>query len=101
MTNNIYTIYNKLSGRYGDVMTYPSDEFAVHSISKFNGINSDEFELCRVGTIDIETGCICSEAPVRVPFTTEPNFVPNEAFLDAFNNLIKSIKLGVSYERKN
>lgn len=101
MTNNIYTIYNKLSGRYGDVLTYPTDEFAVNSISKFNGINSDEFELCRIGTIDIESGIVNSEAPVRIPFTSGEHFTPNSEFLQAFENLVKSIKLGVSYDRKN
>ena len=101
MTNNIYTIYNKLSGRYGDVLTYPTDEFAVNSISKFNGINSDEFELCRIGTIDIESGIVNSEAPVRIPFKSAEHLVPNSEFIQAFENLVKSIKLGVSYDRKN
>lgn len=92
MTNNIYTIYNKKSGRYGDVMTFPTDDFAVSQISKFNGISEDEHELCRVGTIDIETGIICSEAPVRVPFTSSVDMVPSAEILEALKQFIAVVK---------
>lgn len=92
MTNNIYTIYNKKSGRYGDVLTFPTDDYAVNQISKFNGISEDEHELCRVGTIDIETGVICSEAPVRVPFTISSDVLPNVEIINALKQFINLVK---------
>lgn len=67
MTNNIYTLYNVLSCRYGDVMAYPSDGFAVKRISEvIKGDARKEYELCRVGTIDIDTGTVVSCAPIRI-----------------------------------
>lgn len=92
MTNNIYTIYNKKSGRYGDVMTFPTDDYAVMQISKYNGISEDEHELCRIGTIDIETGIVCSEAPVRVPFTVPKEQNISDDVINSIRALINVIK---------
>lgn len=67
MKNNVYVLYNTLSCRYGDVMCYPSDGFAVKRITET--LKSDvlkELELCRIGTIDIDTGVLNSCAPVRI-----------------------------------
>lgn len=73
MTNNVYTIYNKHSCRYGDVMAFPTDDFAVARIKEFQGIKEEEHELCRIGNIDIETGVLKTESPVRIPFSTPLN----------------------------
>ena len=72
MKNNLYTLYNKLSLRYGEVMTYPTDSFASVSISKIASnpqanLDLSEIDVCRIGSIDIETGVITPEvAPVRI-----------------------------------
>lgn len=72
MKNNLYTLYNKLSLRYGEVMTYPTDSFASMAISKVASnpqanLDLSEIDVCRIGSIDIETGVITPEvAPVRI-----------------------------------
>ena len=72
MKNNLYTLYNKLSLRYGEVMTYPTDSFASMAISKVAAnpqanLHLSEIDVCRIGSIDIETGVITPEvAPVRI-----------------------------------
>ena len=69
MVNNVYVIYNKLSKRYGDVVSFSTDAFAVKRIKESfsqNPESIEEIELCRVGTVDIETGNIISHAPVRI-----------------------------------
>ena len=72
MKNNLYTLYNKLSLRYGEVMTYPTDSFCSMAISKIasnpqNNVDLSEIEICRIGSIDIETGVITPEvAPIRI-----------------------------------
>lgn len=73
MINNVYTIYNKKSCRYGDVMAFPTDDFAIARIKEFNGIKEDEHELCRIGTIDIESGVLSTINPIRIPFNLELN----------------------------
>lgn len=76
MKNNLYTLYNKLSLRYGEVMTYPTDSFASMAISRIASnpqanIDLSEIEVCRIGSIDIETGVIIPEvAPVRIEIDT-------------------------------
>ncbi|QCS36034.1 nonstructural protein [Capybara microvirus Cap1_SP_95] len=72
MKNFIYCFYNKLSRRYGDVMCYPSDEYASAQIARIASnpqSNLDfvnELELCKVASIDIDSGAITPVAPVRV-----------------------------------
>lgn len=76
MKNNLYTLYNKLSLRYGEVMTYPTDSFASAMISKVAAnpqakLDLSEIDVCRIGSIDIETGVITPEsAPVRIEIDT-------------------------------
>ncbi len=72
MKNNVYVFYNNLSRRYGDVFCAPTDEFAGRQIAlMFQNPNCtvrrEETEVCRVGTIDVETGVvISSDAPIRI-----------------------------------
>ena len=61
MKNCVFTLYNKLSLRYGDVMSYPTVGFAQKTLSvQLPKMNMDlaEFELCKIGEIDVETGII-------------------------------------------
>lgn len=93
MTNNLYTLYNKRSQRYGNVMTFPNDDFAINEMSKApNGITDDEYELCRIGTIDIESGIVNSEAPVRVTFVTKTVDTLTPETVEAINQLIHFIR---------
>lgn len=93
MTNNIYTLYNKHSQRYGSVMNFPNDDFAINEMSKgLNGINDEEYELCRIGSIDIESGVVNSESPVRINFTTKKMNELSPETLTALTELIKIIK---------
>lgn len=68
MENRIYCIYNKLSQRYGDCYCFASDALAVRRLPMapmYKGV-IDEIEICRVASIDIETGLVTSEPPVRI-----------------------------------
>lgn len=67
MKNNLYVLYNKESLRYGDVMAYPTDGFALsrlHEALKPEVLR--ELELCRIGTIDIESAQVEPCSPVRI-----------------------------------
>lgn len=70
MTNNIYALYNRLSLRYGDVYSFPSDGYAANQLRRAM-VNdkqdlTTEYELCNVGSIDIDSGTIYPHDPVRV-----------------------------------
>lgn len=68
MENRIYCIYNKLSQRYGDCYCFASDALAVRRLPMapmYKGV-IDEIEICRVASVDIETGLVTPEAPVRI-----------------------------------
>lgn len=64
MKNYVYVLFNKLSGRYESVMSFPSDGMALHRLN--GNIDKAEYELCRVGSVDIETGVIDPCSPVRL-----------------------------------
>lgn len=71
MKNNLYVIYNTLSKRYGDVIASPTDEYCRQVVQRGLMSNKDinllEYELCRVGSVDVETGVVESfGAPVRI-----------------------------------
>lgn len=77
MKNYVYVMFNKLSGRYESVLSFPSDGMALHRLEK--GIDKDEYDICRVGSIDIATGIIESEPPVRLIWSTEETLPKTEA----------------------
>lgn len=61
MTNNVYTLYNRLSSRYGDVFAFPTDAFAVRTLMADGSViqkHPDDYELWFMGTSDIENGTI-------------------------------------------
>lgn len=69
MQNKIYTLYNKLSQRYGEVFATASDALAertAHKSLETIRENLNDFELCRVGSIDIENGTVTTEPPIRI-----------------------------------
>lgn len=74
MKNNVFTLYNKLANRYGDVFCFASDGLAVARVQpelKRAG-TLEENELCRIGTIDIETGELVPQSPIRIAWSVEP-----------------------------
>lgn len=78
MKNYIYVLYNTLSKRYESVMSFPSDSMALHRLST-GGIDKKEFELCRVGSIEIETGVVEPCPPVRLIWEKEETLPKTEA----------------------
>lgn len=77
MKNYIYVLFNKLSCRYESVMSFPSDSMALHRLSK--NVDKKEYELCRVGDIEIETGIINPCAPIRLIWEEEEVLPQTEA----------------------
>lgn len=70
MQNNLYSVYNRLSLRYGDVFASPTDATASREFStRLNSsphLIADDYEVCRVGSIDIDSGRVIVEDPVRI-----------------------------------
>lgn len=79
MKNNLYVLYNTLSCRYGDVMAYPSDAFCVARMVDAEGkgfVTRSETEICRVGSIDVETGVVDTINPVRLAWPEHVDSLP-------------------------
>lgn len=75
MNNNVYVLYNTLSKRYGEVMAFPSDSFALKRIMEtLTPDKLSEFELCRIGSIGLETGVVTPIDIVRVAW---PDVAPS------------------------
>lgn len=66
MENNVYVLYNKLSQRYGDVVAYPTDAFALARLQQTLRGQLSEYELCKIGSISVETGTIKPQPPLRI-----------------------------------
>lgn len=74
MKNYVYVLFNSLSGRYESVMSFPSDSMALHRLS--SNVDKKEYELCRVGSIDIESGVVEPCPPVRLIWETDNDKLP-------------------------
>lgn len=77
MQNYVYVMFNKLSGRYESVMSFPSDQLALHRLN--SNVDHEEFELCRIGSISIETGVIAPEPPIRLIWSEDNNLPLKQA----------------------
>lgn len=64
MENCVYVMFNKLSKRYESVMSFASDEMAIHRLK--GNVDLEEYEICRVGSVNIDTGIITPCPPVRL-----------------------------------
>lgn len=76
MENGIFCLFNRLSCRYGDVMAFPTDGFALRRVTEMFDTgklgNIDEFILYRLGRVDIKTGTIdASVPPVAIPWSID------------------------------
>lgn len=77
MENYIYVFYNNLSKRYGDVICYPSDAFMLHRVQpSIPKEDLSTIEICRVGSINITTGEVKSEPPVRIAWRIAEEKLP-------------------------
>lgn len=77
MKNFIYVFYNNLSKRYGNIVCFPSDGFALARVQPtIPKEELSEIELCRVGSIDVNTGIVESEPPVRIAWKVEVEKLP-------------------------
>lgn len=77
MKNYLYMLYNTLSKRYESVMSFESDGMALHRLS--SRIDKKEYELCRIGSYDIESGVSETYAPVRLIWEAEEELPKTEA----------------------
>ena len=69
MKNNIYTLFNGLTLRYEGTFESPTDASASVTLMRQMGTHPDydKLELCRVASIDIESGFVTAEqVPMRV-----------------------------------
>lgn len=74
MVNKIYSLYNRLSKRYGDVVAYPTDAYAAHEVSFLLSKNpnmSSEVSLYCVGEIDISNGTVTPIPPFEIELSTQ------------------------------
>ncbi|QCS37165.1 hypothetical protein [Tortoise microvirus 62] len=77
MKNALYCLYNMLSTRYGDVVCFPTDAYAVqrlHEDLKPEALK--EIELCKIGYIDISTGIAEVHPPIRIPLIVDESVIP-------------------------
>lgn len=77
MKNFLYVFYNTLSNRYGDVVAFPSDGYALARVQpSIKPEQLEEIQLCRVGSIDVLTGKVETEPPVRIAWRVEEEKLP-------------------------
>ncbi len=72
MKQELFVLYNNLSNRYGDVFSFPTIGFALKRL-KTAQIDTSEFELCSIGTMDIETGAVELNPIKRIPWYEDLN----------------------------
>lgn len=79
MKNKIYVMYNTLSKRYGEVFAAASDDMAEKNkrkqMERFEEDMSD-YELVKIGVIEIETGIITPCDPIRIAWREKPVELP-------------------------
>lgn len=73
MKDSVYCIYDRLSNRYGSVFSSPTDATASRQfLQMFKGADGkisstfNDYDLCFVGTLSIETGELTSTTIARV-----------------------------------
>lgn len=81
MENQLYVIYNKVSQRYGQTYVFANHETANRIlpnciVEKFHTLS--DYELCHVGSINVESGVINAFPPVRIPWKSAALSAPVE-----------------------
>lgn len=89
MKNNIYTLFNGLTLRYEGTFESPTDASASVTLLRQMGKHPDydKLELCRVASIDIETGLV--EPEITAVRIQKQNVVVSEKPIDDIENMIK------------
>jgi hypothetical protein len=87
MKNNLYVVYDNVGRRYGQVYAYPSDGYALLELRPLVAVRDKQtgavlekesipqfsrYVLCRVGEIDIESGTVSPQSPVRLSWSDTP-----------------------------
>lgn len=80
MKNKLYVVYDNIGLRYGQVSAYPSDGFALITMRPLiagqdpvqSKVNLQRYELCCVGELDVETGHVVPQDPVRLSWSSTP-----------------------------
>lgn len=74
MENQLYVIYDTVAQRYMQVYAFASECQANRSlplalVDKFHSLK--DYELCHIGSIDVETGTVKTSAPKRLAWKSD------------------------------
>ena len=75
-------------------MSFPSDGMAVHQLSRTKDLDKKLFELCRIGSIEIETGVMEPCPPKRLDWEAEEE-LPKFSSIFTYSLCTKSKKYNV------
>lgn len=70
MKDCLYVFYNKLSNRYESVISQPTDAVLINIIQHSGTFDKEKYDVCKIGTIDIDSGVVESFAPIRLEIPT-------------------------------
>lgn len=70
MKDCLYVFYNKLSNRYESVISQPTDAVLINIIQHSGKFDKEKYDVCKIGTIDIDSGIVESSAPIRLEIPT-------------------------------
>lgn len=70
MKDCLFVFYNKLSNRYESVISQPTDAVLINVIQHSGKYDREKYDVCKIGTIDIDSGIVESSAPVRLEIPT-------------------------------
>lgn len=76
MENQIYMYYNKLSARYEGVFSFATDAVCQYRLGHDKSFDPDLYEVVKVGSYNLETGIITSNAPIRLEIIRENDTLP-------------------------
>lgn len=77
MEDYLYVLFNTLSKRYEGVMQFASDGMALHRLT--SKVDHKEYDLCRIGSINLSTGEVKPESPVRLIWEKEEELPKTKA----------------------
>lgn len=84
MHDTIYIIFDRLSGRYGNVFSSASDATAERQFKSLfkDGKGMSDFDLCKVASFDLTTGVVDTFGSVTRIEISKDSEVP----IDSINN---------------
>lgn len=74
MENLLFVVYDSVAQRYMQVYAFATEAQANRSlplalVDKFHSLK--DYELCSIGSIDVETGVVKTSAPKRIPWKSD------------------------------